>query len=64
MGGLLTKVAAYALLRTLLMLLPAAREVLGPTLLAVAAITAILGPLSAIGETNLRRPITEWLARQ
>lgn len=57
MGGLLTKVGAYALLRTLLMLMPAAREVLGPTLLAAAAATAILGPLSAIAETNLRRAI-------
>ncbi len=57
MGGLLTKVGAYALLRTLLMLLPEARELLGPTLMAVAVATAILGPLSAIAETNLRRAI-------
>lgn len=57
MGGLLTKVGAYALLRTLLMLLPAAREVLAPTLLAIAIATAILGPLSAMAETNLRRAL-------
>lgn len=57
MGSLLTKVGAYALLRTLLMLLPEARETLSPVLLAIAVSTAILGPLSAIGETNLRRAI-------
>jgi multicomponent Na+:H+ antiporter subunit D len=57
MGGLLTKVGAYALLRTLLMLLPATREVLGPTLLVIAVATAVLGPFSAIAETNLRRAI-------
>jgi multicomponent Na+:H+ antiporter subunit D len=57
MGGLLTKVGVYALLRTLIMLLPVAREHLAPVLLAIAMATAILGPLSAIGETNLRRAI-------
>jgi multicomponent Na+:H+ antiporter subunit D len=57
MGGLLTKVGVYALLRTLVMLLPAAREHLAPVLLAVAIATAILGPFSAIAETNLRRAI-------
>ena len=57
MGGLLTKVGVYALLRTLVMLLPVARESLAPVLLAIAMATAILGPLSAIGETNLRRSI-------
>ena len=57
MGGLLTKVGIYALLRTLIMLLPVAREHLAPVLLAIAMATAILGPLSAIGETNLRRAI-------
>ena len=57
MGGLLTKVGAYALLRTLLMLLPEARETLAPVLMAVAVSTAVLGPLSAIAETHLRRSI-------
>jgi len=57
MGALLTKVGAYALLRTLLMLLPAARETLSPVLLAVLVGGAVLGPLSAIAETNLRRAI-------
>ena len=57
MGGLLTKVGAYALLRTLLMLMPAARETLGPVLMVVLVAGALLGPLSAIAETNLRRSI-------
>ncbi|MBL8596291.1 MAG: Na+/H+ antiporter subunit D [Devosia sp.] len=57
MGGLLTKVGIYALLRTLVMLLPVAREHLAPVLLALAIATAILGPLSAIAETGLRRAI-------
>jgi multicomponent Na+:H+ antiporter subunit D len=57
MGGLLTKVGIYAILRTLVMLLPAAREALSPALLVIAIATAILGPLSAIAETNLRRAI-------
>jgi multicomponent Na+:H+ antiporter subunit D len=57
MGGLLTKVGVYALLRTLIMLLPVPREHLAPVLLAIAMATAILGPLSAIGETRLRRAI-------
>jgi multicomponent Na+:H+ antiporter subunit D len=57
MGALLTKVGAYALLRTLLMLLPAARDTLSPILFAITISTALLGPLSAIAETNLRRAI-------
>jgi multicomponent Na+:H+ antiporter subunit D len=57
MGGLLTKVGVYALLRTMIMLLPVAREHLAPVLLAVAIATALLGPLSAIAETNLRRAL-------
>jgi multicomponent Na+:H+ antiporter subunit D len=57
LGGLLTKVGVYALLRTLGMLLPAAGDMLGPGLLVAAIATAILGPLSAVAETNLRRAI-------
>ncbi|HZY68381.1 MAG TPA: proton-conducting transporter membrane subunit, partial [Devosia sp.] len=57
MGGLLTKVGAYALLRTMLMLMPEARGPLEPALLAIAMGTAVLGPFSAIAETNLRRAI-------
>lgn len=57
LGGLLTKVGVYAFIRTLAMLLPEARDMLSPTILAVAIATALLGPLSAIAETNLRRAI-------
>ncbi len=57
MGGLLTKVGVYALLRLFVMLLPGARANLGPTLEGLAIATMILGPLSAIAETNLRRAI-------
>jgi multicomponent Na+:H+ antiporter subunit D len=37
--------------------MPVAREHLAPVLLAIAIATALLGPLSAIAETNLRRAI-------
>lgn len=57
LGGLLTKVGVYAFLRTLVMLLPATRELLGPTITVVAIATVILAPLSAMAETNLRRAI-------
>jgi multicomponent Na+:H+ antiporter subunit D len=57
MGGLLTKVGLYALLRTLVMLLPTTRDTLAPVLGGIAIATLILGPLSAIAETNLRRAI-------
>jgi len=57
LGGLLTKVGAYAFLRTLVMLLPATRDTLGPAIAAAAMATMILGPLSAMAETNLRRAI-------
>lgn len=57
MGGLLTKVGVYALLRALVMLLPASREVLEPVLAIAAMLTLVLAPLGAIAETNLRRAI-------
>lgn len=57
LGGLLTKVGVYALLRTLVMLWPGARDTLSPVILVIAIATAIMGPLSAIAETGLRRAI-------
>ncbi|MHB1111023.1 MAG: proton-conducting transporter transmembrane domain-containing protein, partial [Devosia sp.] len=57
LGGLLTKVGVYALLRTLVMLLPASRDVLEPVLAMVAMLTLIIAPMGAIAETNLRRAI-------
>lgn len=57
LGGVLTKVGVYALLRLLVLLLPAERAILSPAITAVAIATMLLGPLSAIAETNLRRAV-------
>ena len=57
LGGMLTKVGVYAVLRVLVMLLPAERVTLAPAVTVVAVATMLFGPLSAIGETNLRRAI-------
>jgi multicomponent Na+:H+ antiporter subunit D len=57
LGGMLTKIGAYALLRTLILLLPAARDLLSPTLAFVAGATLLLAPLGAIADANLRRAI-------
>jgi multicomponent Na+:H+ antiporter subunit D len=56
-AGLLTKVGAYALLRSLVALLPASRDLLEPALALVAILTLVIAPLGAIAETNLRRAI-------
>jgi multicomponent Na+:H+ antiporter subunit D len=57
MGGLLTKVGLYALLRLMVMLLPGPREVLGSIIAGIGLATMILGPLGAIAEVNLRRAV-------
>ena len=57
MGGVLTKVGVYALFRLLVLLLPIEREMLSSTITALAVATMLLGPLSAIAETTLRRSI-------
>ncbi|UJW85488.1 proton-conducting transporter transmembrane domain-containing protein [Devosia sp. SL43] len=57
MAGLLTKVGAYALLRVLVIVLPASRDLLEPVLVAIAIATLLIAPLGAIAETNLRRAI-------
>ena len=57
MGGVLTKVGVYAFLRLMVVLLPAERSLLVPGITAAAVATMLLGPLSAIAETNLRRSI-------
>jgi len=54
-AGLLTKVGVYAALRSLVVLLPATRDVLEPVIALVAIASMILGPLGALGETHLRR---------
>lgn len=55
-AGLMTKVGAYALIRTML-LMPDAAETLRPVIFAAAAATMIVGPLGAIAETRLRRAL-------
>lgn len=57
MGGLLTTVGVYAVVRLLVMLLPSARDVLSPAVAIIAIATMLLGPLSALAEANLRRAI-------
>lgn len=56
-AGLLTKVGVYALLRTLIAILPGSREILDPAITVVVGATLILAPLGAIAETNLRRAL-------
>ncbi|QDZ09599.1 hypothetical protein FPZ08_01845 [Devosia ginsengisoli] len=56
-GGLLTKVGIYAMLRALVVLLPASRDLLEPVLVVIAVATLLIAPLGAIAETNLRRAI-------
>lgn len=56
-GGLLTKVGAYALLRCLVALLPASRDLMDPVITGLAILTLILAPLGALSQTNLRRAI-------
>ena len=56
-AGLLTKVGVYAMLRALVVLLPASRDLLEPVLVAIALATLLIAPLGAIAETNLRRAI-------
>ena len=57
LGGLMTKVGVYALLRLFIMLLPEVRPTLAPGLETIAILTMLLGPLAAIAETNLRRAV-------
>lgn len=56
-AGLLTKVGAYAMLRALVVVLPASRDMLEPALAWIAIATLVIAPLGAIAETNLRRAI-------
>ncbi len=56
-GGLLTKVGAYALLRIMIALMPASREVMDPVITGIAFVTLIISPLGALSQTNLRRAI-------
>jgi multicomponent Na+:H+ antiporter subunit D len=55
LGGLLTKVGAYALLRTLVFVLPAEHALLRPILAVAAGATLLLAPLGALAQPDLRR---------
>lgn len=54
-GGLLTKVGIYALLRTLVMIFPVERAVLGGLIGWVAIATMMLGVLGALAQSDIRR---------
>lgn len=54
-AGLLTKVGVYALMRTMVMLLPVEREELSFVIAIVACATMILGALGALAQADIRR---------
>ena len=54
-AGLLTKVGLYALLRTLVMMMPVARDHLGTVIAVVAALTMLTGALGALAQSDLRK---------
>ena len=54
-AGLLTKVGLYALLRTMLTVMPAARDQLGTLIAVVAALTMVTGALGALAQSDMRR---------
>lgn len=56
-AGLLTKVGAYALLRSLVAILPDSRDALEPVLAVLAIATLVIAPLGAVAETHLRRAV-------
>ncbi len=56
-AGLLTKVGAYVLLRVLIALMPASRDLMEPVLMVIAAGTLVLAPMGALAQTNLRRAL-------
>lgn len=56
-AGLLTKVGVYALLRSLIVLIPDGRDFLEPVIAVIAIGTLIVGPLGAMSQTNLRRAL-------
>lgn len=54
-AGLLTKVGVYALMRTLVMLMPPERDLLGQTIAWIAVLTMIIGILGALAQSDIRR---------
>lgn len=54
-AGLLTKVGAYAIIRTQTLDFQADRHVIGPVILVIAGATLVVGILGAIAQTELKR---------
>jgi multicomponent Na+:H+ antiporter subunit D len=54
-GGLLTKIGIYALLRVMVMIMPAERLALSPLISWIAVATMILGVLGALAQSDIRR---------
>lgn len=54
-AGLLTKVGVYALMRIVLLLFPAERDVLALAIALIAALTMLLGATGALAQTDFRR---------
>jgi multicomponent Na+:H+ antiporter subunit D len=60
-AGLLTKVGIYAMLRVLLMLMPAEAADLSPLIGIVAILTLLTGGFGAIGVSDIRRMLGYWV---
>jgi len=60
-AGLLTKVGIYAMLRVLVMLMPAAGQALAPVVGAVAILTMLAGSIGAIAQADIRRTLGYWV---
>ena len=56
-AGLLTKVGIYALLRTLIMLIPSGRGALDEVMVIVAILTMLTGVFGALAQTDIRRAL-------
>ena len=54
-AGLLTKVGVYALIRTFTLLFPTSDPFMQPLLIAISALTMVIGALGALGQRDLRR---------
>ncbi|WP_316858083.1 Na+/H+ antiporter subunit D [uncultured Cohaesibacter sp.] len=54
-AGLLTKVGVYALIRTMVLLMPESRAMLSDIIAWVAALTMLLGALGALAQNDVRR---------
>lgn len=60
-AGLLTKVGIYAMLRVLVMLMPATTVALAPVVGGIAILTMLSGAIGAIGQSDIRRVLGYWV---